>query len=120
VLGFVDKALHQAALAVELCIVFRRLPAGRNDGNCAPLEYGLAKVIGIIVFVCNDILTSEARNQVFCPGNVMPLAACQAEAQGVSKRIYRDMELGAEGAWASCPPPACSTTLTRAANTPVT
>jgi len=99
VLDFVDKALHEMALAVEPFIVFRRLlavAAGWNDGGGVLFKDGLAKVIGIIPFICNDILAREARNQVFCLGNVVALAACQPEAQGVPECIYCDMDLGAE------------------------
>ena len=101
---FVEKALDQMPLLIQMFIIFTLLFAvfsGWNDRFGLFFSNLLQKSIRIIGAVGNRTLELEVCNQIFSLCNVMPLAAGQKKAQWITQGIYTGMDFGAEPAAAA-------------------
>ena len=58
----------------------------------------LAKLLGVISFISQHLLSSVTGDQFLCLGDVVPLPSGQDESQGVAQAVHAHVDLGAEPA----------------------
>ena len=100
-LDLVHKTLHQMTFAVQPVIISRGLLTvrARWDNRCGTLfEQDLAKVIGIVASIGNQIFTLKIRDQAFSLRDVVTLPTRQRKSQRIAQRVHRHMDFGGETA----------------------
>jgi hypothetical protein len=99
-LDLVEEALDQIAFPVDVLVVWDGLRpgAGRwNHGFCAGFCDASAKPISVVAFV-GQMIEGYAADQILDLEDVVHLASCQDEANGIAKRIYARTDLRAQAA----------------------
>jgi len=100
-LDFVEEALDQIALLVDMLVIrdgLRSRSGRRNDRLGTGLCDARTKPIGVITPVGQQMFERQAADEVLGLDNVVHLAASQDEADGIAKRIHAGADLGAQAA----------------------
>jgi transposase len=90
-LDLVEEALDQTAFPVDVLVLWGGLRPGAdrwNHGFCGGFCDGSAKPIGVLAFVGRQMIEGYAADQILGLEDVVHLASCQDEANGIAKRIY--------------------------------
>ena len=98
-LDFVDEALNQMALFVQMTVMLTLLVTARRRGNdrlSTTLNNDMKEVEGIVSSVGDDVVGTEVLDEGLCLGDVVALATCQSETQRIAQAIDADVNLGAE------------------------
>jgi len=100
-LDLVEEALDQITFLVDVLVIGDglRSRAGRwNDSLGTDLRDALAKPIGIVAFVGEEMIEGNAADQIFGLEDVVHLAGGEDKANGIAKRINASADLRAQAA----------------------
>jgi len=100
-LDFVEKALNQIAIPIDMLVVrdgFRSGAVGRDHSLGAHLRNAGAKAIGVKALVAQELFERQPADQVLGLGDVARLARREDEAKRIAERVYAGVDLRAQAA----------------------
>ena len=93
----IEEALDQIALTIECVVAFPldvSVDLGRNNRSDSTLGESFHERIGVISFVANQGLRVSVLDQRFRASEIMILAGCKHQFDGVAQGVDERMNLG--------------------------
>jgi len=100
-LELVEEALDDVALLIEIAVVGAldlAVPLGRDDDLGSSFGDLIAQMIGVVALIADRGARIEALDKVMCEGDIVTLPGRTNQAERITERVTRGVDLGAQPA----------------------
>ena len=103
-LQLIESPFDYISLLVEMLIIGNlRLPvrSRRNDRLGSLRDDRLSRFIAVVALIGNDVFCGNSFDQTFAASGIMNFAAGEFDSNGISERVNRKVNFGAEATFGS-------------------